>query len=149
MLDLIAIFLLSVVPVLELRVSMPLAIALTDLNPLVVFSICVGLNLLVVPFAFKGLDLLAPPLIRRSKTIRSIFTWFLKRSYSRKWGLGALAAFVAVPLPGSGAYTGTLIAYLLGLNRKHAALAIAAGVIAAGVLVLLAVLGVIALIRIV
>jgi uncharacterized membrane protein len=59
-----------------------------------------------------------------------------------------LAAFVAVPLPGTGAWTGALIAYLLGMNRKRAALAIAAGVIAAGIMVLVGVVSIITIIKI-
>jgi len=148
MIELIAIFLISMVPVFELRGSMPLALALTDINPIIIFLICVSLNILVIPIVFKGLDLLAPPLIKRSKKIRSVFAWFLKRSYNRKWGLVGLAAFVAVPLPVTGAWTGTLIAYLLGMNRKHAFLAIAAGVIAAGIMVLVGVISIITIIRI-
>jgi uncharacterized membrane protein len=136
------------VPVFELRGSMPLALALTDINPIIIFFVCVALNILVIPIIFKGLDLLAPPLIKRSKTIRSVFTWFLKRSYNRKWGLVGLATFVAVPLPGTGAWTGTLIAYLLGMDRKHAILAIAAGVIAAGIMVLVGVVSIITIIKI-
>jgi uncharacterized membrane protein len=108
----------------------------------------VGLNILVIPIIFVGLELLAPPLTERSKIIRSIFDWFRRRSYNRKWGLVGLAAFVAVPLPGTGAWTGALIAYLLGMNRKRAALAIAAGVIAAGIMVLVGVVGIITIIKI-
>ena len=148
MLNTVLIFLISIVPVFELRGSMPLALALTDINPIVIFLICVALNILVIPIIFKLLDLLAPPLIKRSKIIRSVFTWFLKRSYNRKWGLVGLATFVAVPLPGTGAWTGALIAYLLGMDRKHATLAIAAGVIAAGIMVLVGVVSIITIVKI-
>ncbi len=147
MIELILIFLISMVPVFELRGSMPLALALTDINPVVIFSICVALNILMIPIVFKGLDWLAPPLIKRYKKIRSIFNWFRRRSYNRKWGLVGLAAFVAIPLPGTGAFTGTVIVYLLKMDRKQAALAIAAGVIAAGVLVLVGVVSFIVIIK--
>lgn len=133
---------------LELRGSMPLALALTSIHPALIFLICVGLNILVIPLIFGGLELLAPPLIKRSKIIRSIFNWFRRRAYNRKWGLVGLATFVAIPLPGSGAWTGTLIAYLLGMDKDRATLAIAAGVIAAGVMVLLGTLGIIAVVKI-
>lgn len=133
-------------PALELRGSIPLALALSDIHPLLVLLMCVALNLLVIPLTFKGLDLLAPPLTRRSKRIASIFAWFLRRSYGRKWGVVGLAAFVSIPLPVTGAYTGTLMAYLLGMKRGHAALAIAVGIIVAGILVTLAWLGIISLV---
>lgn len=137
------IFLLSMVPAVELRGSIPLALAFSDIHPISVFLICVALNLLVIPLTFKGLDLFAPPLIRKSKRIASIFAWFLRRGRGRKWGLVGLAAFVGIPLPVTGAYTGTLMAYLLGMKRGQAALAIAAGVVIAGIIVTLATLGII------
>jgi len=138
------IFLVSLVPAVELRGSIPLALVLfRDIHPLFVFLICVALNLLVIPLTFKGLDLFAPPLIRKSKRIASIFAWFRRRSYGREWGMVGLAAFVGIPLPGTGAYTGALIAYLLGMKRWQATLAIAVGVVIAGVIVTLAALGII------
>ena len=137
------VFLISLLPVAELRGSIPLALGLKVAPPLLVFLICVGLNLLVIPITFIGLDLLAPPLIRRSKRIAAIFAWSLKRGHGRKWGMVGLALFVGIPLPATGAYTGVLIAYVLGMKREQAALAIAAGVVMAGILVTLASLGII------
>lgn len=137
------VFLISLLPVAELRGSIPLALGLKVAPPLLVFLICVGLNLLVIPITFIGLDLLAPPLIRRSKRMASIFAWFLKRGHGRKWGMVGLALFVGIPLPATGAYTGVLIAYLLGMKRGQAALAIATGVVMAGILATLATLGII------
>jgi uncharacterized membrane protein len=57
-------------------------------------------------------------------------------------GYIALMIFVAIPLPGTGAWTGTLIAWTLGLNRLKSFIAIAVGVLIAGLLVLLLSLGV-------
>jgi len=56
-------------------------------------------------------------------------------------GYIALAALVAIPLPGTGAWTGALIAWMLGLSRWKSFIAIAAGVVIAGFIVLLASLG--------
>jgi uncharacterized membrane protein len=56
--------------------------------------------------------------------------------------------FVAVPLPGTGAYSGTLLAWLLGLDRRRAGLAIAAGVLGAGAVVTLAALGVVSFLQV-
>lgn len=137
------VFLISLVPVAELRGSIPLALGLKVAPPFLVFLICVALNILAIPITFIGLDLLAPPLIRRSKRIASIFAWFLRRGHGRKWGMVGLALFVGVPLPATGAYTGALIAYLLGMKRVQASIAIAAGVVMAGIIVTLAALGII------
>ena len=143
------VFLLSMVPAVELRGSIPLALVIApDIHPIFVLLTCVVLNILVIPITFKGLDLFAPPLTRRSKRIASIFAWFRRRSHGRKWGLVGLAAFVSIPLPVTGAYTGTLMAHLLGMNRRQAGLAIAVGVIVAGILVTLASLGFISLLGI-
>ena len=58
------------------------------------------------------------------------------------WGFLALALFVAVPLPGTGAWTGTLVAWVLGLERWKSFLAIALGVTIAGLIILFASLGI-------
>ena len=56
-------------------------------------------------------------------------------------GFVALALFVAIPLPGTGAWTGTFVAWVLGLERWKSYLAIGAGVVIAGFIILLASLG--------
>jgi uncharacterized membrane protein len=140
------VFLISVVPFIELRGAIPLALWYNpSLSPLAVFLICVALNILAVPIAYFILDFILPPILRRVKKVDDIFKWFVKRtSKHQRLSLIGLAAFVGVPLPVTGAYTGTLIAYIGGVDRKRAALAIAAGVIIAGALVwMLAVLGII------
>jgi len=58
-----------------------------------------------------------------------------------RWGYLALMFFVAVPLPGTGAWTGTIVAWIMGLNRLKSFVAIAAGVIIAGLIILLFSLG--------
>jgi uncharacterized membrane protein len=73
-----------------------------------------------------------------------MFKWAVERAQKHQnLSLVGLALFVGIPLPVTGAYTGALIAYVAGLDRKRAAVAIAAGVIIAGVLLwVLAALGV-------
>jgi uncharacterized membrane protein len=58
-----------------------------------------------------------------------------------KWGYFALMFFVAVPLPGTGAWTGTLVAWIMGLDRMKSFFAIAAGITIAGFIILLLSLG--------
>lgn len=62
-----------------------------------------------------------------------------------KIGFYALLLFVAVPLPGTGAWSGTILSWLLGLDRKKSIMAIAAGVMIAGLIILLGTLGFISL----
>ena len=124
-------------PIFELRGAIPLALWYNpSLSPVVVFAICIIINLLAIPIAYFLLDFIVPPLRRRVKPVDKIFKWFVKRARTRQGlSLVGLAAFVGVPLPVTGAYTGTLIAYILGIDRKRAAVAIMAGVIMAGILV--------------
>ena len=62
-----------------------------------------------------------------------------------KIGFYALMLFVAIPLPGTGAWTGVILSWVLGLQRKNSIMAIIAGVMIAGLLILLGTLGVISL----
>lgn len=146
--ELLIVLLLSLVPGFEARYAIPAALALTDLSLIPVFTLCVGLNLLVIPAVFAGLDRLAPPLRRRYKWINSIFMWFWRRGHGRRWSFPALVAFVTTPVPGTGAYTGALMAYLFGLDRKPAAAAIVIGVVLSATLTTLISLGVISLTKI-
>lgn len=128
-------FLISLVPFLELRFSIPLAMLFNPtVSPVAIFAICVLLNLLAIPIGFFLLDFIIPPIRRRVKFVDRIFLLSVKRA--RKYqniSLIGLALFVGVPLPATGAYTGTLIAYVGGFDRRLSSLAIAVGVVIAGV----------------
>lgn len=145
---------LSILPIIELRGGIPLAI-LTGLNPWLAFSICVFVNILITPFAFFFLDRIHVwllPYVWYKKSINKIFERTKKRSQKIQrridnYGMVALMLFVAIPLPGTGAWTGALIAWLLKLNRKKAFLAITIGVIIAGLIVTLAFTGLVALFK--
>ena len=63
------------------------------------------------------------------------------RSRMDKWGYFALIFFVAIPFPGTGAWSGTMVAWIMGLNRVKSFFAIAAGIVIAGFIVLLISLG--------
>ncbi len=138
-------FLVSLVPFLELRFSIPLAIVFNPgMSPAVIFAICVALNILVIPVAYVLLDVIVPPIRRRVKFVDRLFQIAVKRAKKYEGlSLVGLALFVGVPLPATGAYTGVLIAYIAGFDRKRSSLAIAAGVVIAGVIIwALAVLGI-------
>jgi uncharacterized membrane protein len=68
-----------------------------------------------------------------------------KRGKSKvdKYGFWGLTLFVAIPLPFTGAYTGTILSWLLGMDWRRSFLAVAIGVVIAGIIVLLGTLGVI------
>ena len=90
------------------------------------------------------------------KLYNKLFSFYIGRfqkkvdKFEKKYeksGFIALALFVAVPLPITGAWSGCLLAWLLGLDRKKSIVAIASGVIMAGILILLGTLGVISFLK--
>lgn len=138
------IFLLSMLPVTELRGAIPLALAM-GLTPSKAFVLAVLGN--IVPI-IPVLLLLEPAssLLRRFPAVDRLFQRILDRTRQKgrevqKYGLIGLTIFVAIPLPGTGAWTGALIAWLLGFNSVLSAIALGVGVIAAGIIVLLVCLG--------
>ncbi|MCD6248663.1 MAG: small multi-drug export protein [Hadesarchaea archaeon] len=143
----ILVILTSLIPSFEARYAIPVALELTNINLAALFTICVALNIGVIPIVFLGLDWLAPPFRRKFKWVDSIFRWFWRRGRNRKWGFLSLVAFVATPIPGTGAYTGVLMAYLFGFDRKLSTIAIATGVIVSATLTTLATLGMISLVK--
>lgn len=153
-LRLIYALILTILPVTELRVGLPLALAYSfehEIPTLVIFSLVVLLNILVIFFIFYFLDNLHG-IFMGVGIYKKIFELYLKRfqrkvdkfkaKYSRG-GFLALVLFVAVPLPGTGAWTGCLLSWLLGLDRKKSIAAVSLGVIIAGILILLGSLGII------
>ena len=140
----IYIILISMIPLIELRGAIPVAMA-KGLPLIPSYIICIVANMIPVPiiffFARKVLEWgCDKPLIGK------FFTWCLKKGkkggkkLEEKAGKGlyiALMLFVGIPLPGTGAWTGTLAASLLDLNFKKSILAVMLGVIIAGIIMLL------------
>ena len=146
------VFLVSMVPLIELRGAIPIATVGYGLNYWTSLVVCVIGNMLPVPiiyfFARKvllwGCD---------KKYIGKFFTYCIEkgerggRKLTEKAGerglFVALMLFVGIPLPGTGAWTGTLAASLLDMDFKSSVLACMGGVLLAGVIMgVLSVLGV-------
>ena len=138
------IILISMVPLIELRGAIPVAMA-KGLPLIPSYIICIIANMIPVPiiffFARKVLEWGAD-----KPVIGKFFSWCLKKGkkggkkLKKKAGKGlyiALMLFVGIPLPGTGAWTGTLAASLLDLDFKKSVLAIMAGVVMAGIIMLL------------
>jgi uncharacterized membrane protein len=151
-LKLIYALLLTIAPVTELRVGLPLAIdyALESGVPIpLIFMLIVLVNILMIFVIFFFLDHLHEGFMN-IKIYRSLFNRYLARiqkkmdKFEKKYNEGgfvALALFVAVPLPGTGAWTGCIVSWLLGLDRKKSIFAISVGVFMAGLFILLGTLG--------
>ena len=133
------VFILSMIPIAELRGSIPVGVVLYDIQWFYVLPIALIGNLLPVPFLFLFLEQLR----KLSNRMGIIGVWvekFLKRTQRRadsinRYGKIGLTLFVAVPLPVTGAWTGAIAAYLLGFRFRDAILPIAAGVLIAGIIV--------------
>jgi len=132
----LSVVLVAMLPIIELRGALPIAIGL-DLNWGVAIVLSIVGNMIPVPILmiFFGR---VEKFLRRWKVFRVFFDRLFestRRKGERKvqvWGEIGLILFVAVPFPVTGAWTGTLAAYLLKLNRKKAFLSIFVGVTIAG-----------------
>ncbi len=129
---------ITFVPGVELRGAIPLAITVYKMSPLVAFLIITFVNILIIPVVFLLWDL-ALFLARKIKFIDIYLKKLDARSRSviEKYGFWGLTLFVAVPLPGTGAYTGAFIAEIFGMEKKKAFWAVALGVLIAGIVVTL------------
>ena len=136
----LAVFLTSMLPVIELRGALPLAINVFNISWPKAFLIAYIGNLIPAPVI---LWLLGPvvKLLSKIEIFNRFFTWLFERTRKKsskvieKYEEIGLMAFVAIPLPGTGAWTGALIAFLFGLDFKKSLLIIAIGVLIAGVIV--------------
>ena len=145
----ILVFLVSMVPLIELRGAVPIAVGL-GLNEFISLAVAVVGNMIPVPiiylFARKVLEW-----GKDKKVIGKFFTWCLNKGerggqkLEAKAGRGlywAVFIFVGIPLPGTGAWTGTLAASMLKLDFKKTVMAVMGGVVLAGLIMLVLSMGV-------
>lgn len=134
-------FLSSMLPFTELRGSIPLGILKFNLPPQTVYILSVIGNIIPVIF----LQIILPHLINILSKIHPKLEALAHKYYEKthtnhahkiqKYGAIFLIAFVAIPLPGSGAYSGSILAYLCGYSKKQATILITLGILIAGILV--------------
>ena len=131
--------LLSILPIAELRGGIPYAIA-NDMNPFVAYFVCVGANILAFPIIFFFLEFLHPQFMK-VKLYQNIFDKFILKTRKKveekitKYGFWGLMVFVMIPLPVTGAYTGSFAAWLFNIPKKKAFLSVLLGVIISGLIV--------------
>ncbi|MCR5606888.1 MAG: small multi-drug export protein [Treponema sp.] len=143
------IFIISMIPLIELRGAIPVSQGLQ--LPLVTsYIICILGNMIPVPFIY----LFARKILvwgKDKKVIGKLFTFFLEKGekggkkLQEKAGKGlfiALLLFVGIPLPGTGAWTGTLAASILDMGFKKTVIAVLLGVVMAGIIMAVASAGV-------
>lgn len=136
--DWLVVFIISVCPILECRLGMFTAIVLLQMNPFVGFIISFIGNIFPIPFILLLINWIFE-ILKKVPKINNIIYWLedktlKKRDTIDKYGIWGLLFFVAVPLPGTGAWTGALLASLLKLDKKKAFGVISLGVFIAGLI---------------
>ena len=150
----ILVFLISMIPLIELRGAIPVGLSPLWGEPLPIiwlYAICIIGNMLPVPFVY----LFARKILiwgKDKKIIGKFFTWCLAKGEKggkklqekagKRGTFLALLLFVGIPLPGTGAWVGTLAASILDMDFKTSVIAVMLGVILAGVIMGLASAGV-------
>ena len=135
----VAAFFMSMVPVVELRGAIPFAYG-AGIDPWVAFIVCLLGNLVPVPFIILFIRKIFALMRKWMPWLDGLVTKLEQRAEKKSaalqkstfWGLFIL---VAIPLPGTGAWTGSLVAAMLDMRLKRAFPAIAAGVTAASAVV--------------
>ncbi|MBQ2898047.1 MAG: small multi-drug export protein [Clostridia bacterium] len=136
--ELLVVFGISMVPVIELRGAIPVAIAY-DIPWQLAYVLCVAGNIFPVPFIIAYMKPVFG-FIRRSKLFVKFIDWMERRTMKKaetvlKYSGIALFVFVAIPAPGTGAWTGAMIAAILGMRMKYSIPWITLGVAVAGIVV--------------
>jgi uncharacterized membrane protein len=131
---------LSILPIAELRGGIPYALKISQLPVWQAYIVCVAANSLVGPLLYIFLSSVHKLLIKWG-AYKNFFEKFVERTRKKihdpveKYGWIGIAVFVAIPLPVTGAYTGALGAWILGISKPKAFIAVILGVIAAGIIV--------------
>lgn len=144
----ILVFIISLMPILELRGGL-LAAALLNLDPVVSYIICIIGNVLPVPFILLLITKILN-WMRNSKInfFNKIAKWLDEKvekhkGQIEKYGYLGVVLFVGIPLPGTGAWTGSLIASVLEMDKKKTFLAVLAGLFMASVIMMIVSFGVV------
>ena len=143
-------FIISLMPILELRGGL-IAAKLMDAPMISSFIVCFIGNILPIPFILWFITKIFDFLKKRGKTLGKLVTKIEKMADSKKEQIERLKyiglfLFVGIPLPGTGAWTGCLIAALLGMDKKRSAIAAMLGVVLAGIIMLFVSYGVLGVI---
>lgn len=144
--ELLLTFFTAMTPVLELRGAIPVGVA-AGLPPTVACAVSIVGNLVPVPFIILLIRRIFDWL-RRTRTFGPRIAWLERRAHLkgrlvRKYRLAGLMILVAIPLPGTGAWTGALVAAVLDIRLRHAMPAIAMGVVIAGIIITALTMGVV------
>ena len=137
---LVATFIISMMPIVELRGGLPYGVGF-GLSPLVAFAAAVLGNMLPIPFVLLLLNGILKWMKTQDNLLGKTALWLENKAYKNKdtiekYGSLGLMILVAIPLPGTGAWTGALVATVLGIRPKIAFPLIFIGVLIAGIIML-------------
>lgn len=138
----IIIFIISMCPILELRGGL-IAASLLNMDPWISYLICMIGNILPIPFILWFINRILNWMRNsKNKKINGIAKWLDKKvdkhkGQIEKFGYFGLILFVGIPLPGTGAWTGCLIASVLEMDKKKSFLCAIIGVFMASIIMML------------
>ena len=139
--DIVFTFLISFSPFGEARAGIPYG-ELVGLPILLVFVIGLTANLLVFPVFYKAIELANKhlwknPLYKRTAVYLASRARTKTRIIIKKYGVWGLMVFVMIPLPVTGAYIGTIAAYIFGISYRRSLIAISSGITISSIMVAL------------
>ena len=141
MTDALIVFATAMAPIGELRGAIPLGLVKYELAWPFVFLLAVAGNLVPVPVLMVALRRVGKRVEQMDNVLGALLRWRTRRiverwgALSRRYDFFALVLLVAIPLPFTGAWTGTLAAWALDIPPRRALPAIVVGVVIAGVIV--------------
>ena len=130
---------LSILPISELRGGIPFALQ-HGFNPVIAYFVCVATNIMAFPIVYFFLEILHP-VFSKIKIYNNLFDKIVVNTRKKveksieKYGFWGLMIFVMIPLPVTGAYSGTLASWLFNIDKKKSFLAVVLGVMIAGIIV--------------
>jgi len=137
--DYIYSILLSMMPIAELRGGIPYALA-NDIHPVTAYLMCCAANILAFPIVYLFMGFFHGQ-FSKMQWYSNLFEKIVLRTRNKvgdnieKWGFWGLMVFVMIPLPVTGAYTGSFAAWVFGIDKRKGFLAISMGVFIAGLIV--------------
>ena len=145
--DSIATILIAMVPVGELRVSIPIAIMQFGINPIVALGYSILGNIIAGAIALLFVENVLHIFLVQSKILEDLWQRYINRIHKNnkekfeKWGAVMLVTFVAIPLPMTGIFTGAVAASIFQIPFRRAMALLAIGSIISGIIVTLITVG--------
>lgn len=144
----IKVFLIAMLPILEVRGAIPWSVAMYEIPHWQTYIFGVAGNITASAIVLYGLQKYGDLIIEKIPKFGEYIEKYLSRARRlftgkyEKWGVFGLVLFVGIPLPMTGAWTGSAVAYIFGFDRTQALYAIIAGVFLSAAIMLTASVGI-------